>query len=424
MQIPSGYHTITPIQIANAVWALSQGLIDAHALRVYFACFELTAIRRAARRYRRKRGEPARELARYRLAELERLTKLDEAEVRRALRQLEDAGLVAFSEGEVAVVTSALVDSEELLEELACSRSPKRPIPVPRALLRFFAQNRLVSLTKTMLAYMLRGLAIAPRTGEINAKGTVKASWIADIFNLSERAVKYAQAWLREQDWITPDTHSHQRKLNRHGAYFEINLDWRFAPPPPRPSPAPEPPQQAPLPPAPGPTLVKPDKPSAAFALLAGEIAPPFAPPKEDRETSYEDKNQETQATEPSVSGFCQNEKGPVAATEPAPTLYSVLAVDLRRLDRLEELHRQAVALRWISSSEANVLNFISAAVRARDVGQKPGALFVSLVRRGLWTHITQAQEEYARLALARCRERRPHAFSLSDATARPSLAA
>jgi hypothetical protein len=62
MQIPSGYNTITPIQIANAVWALSQGIIEAHAFRVYFACFELTAIRQAARRYRRKWGESPKEL--------------------------------------------------------------------------------------------------------------------------------------------------------------------------------------------------------------------------------------------------------------------------------------------------------------------------------------------------------------------------
>ncbi|MCI0538426.1 MAG: hypothetical protein L0Z50_24735 [Verrucomicrobiales bacterium] len=421
MQIPSGYKTITPIQIANAVWALSQGLIDAHALRVYFACFELAAIRQAARRYRRKRGEPSKELARYRVAELQRLTKLDKADIRRALRQLEAAGLVAFSEGDVAVTNSPLAGSEELLKELACRRSPKRPIPMPRALLRFFAQNRSVALTKTMLAYILRGLAIAPRTGEINAKGTVKASWISVLFNLSERAVKYAQAWLREQGWITPDTDSHQCKLNRHGAYFTINLDWRFAPPPPQSSEAPAPPQSAPLLAA-VPTLVKPDNADADSAPLAYEIALAFAPPKEDKETSYEDKNQETQAPEPCVSGVCLNEKG--TAPEPVPTLHSVLAIDLRRLDRLEELHREAVALGWISSSEANVLNFIAAAVRARDVGEKPGALFVSLVRRGLWTHITQAQEEYARLALARCRERRPHAFRPSEATVRTSLAA
>jgi hypothetical protein len=169
---------------------------------------------------------------------------------------------------------------------------------------------------------------------------------------------------------------------------------------------------------------VKPDKPAADFAPLVTEIAPPFAPPKEDKETSYEDKNQEAQATEASASGVCQNGKGSRPATEPVPTLRSVVTMDLRRLDRLEELYRQAVMLGWITSSEANVLNFIAAAVRARDVGDKPGALFVSLVRRGLWAHITQAQEEYARLALASCRERRPHAFRSSETTAQPRLAA
>jgi predicted transcriptional regulator len=71
-------------------------------------------------------------------------------------------------------------------------------------------------------------LSIARRTGEICAKGTVKASWIAGNFGLSRRAVKYAQAELRQLGWITKDSRSHQLKLNRDGAYFVINLNWNF----------------------------------------------------------------------------------------------------------------------------------------------------------------------------------------------------
>ena len=74
MQIPAGYKTITPIQFSNAVWALSEGLIGGHEFRVYLACFELTAIREAAKRPREKRREQPKDLARYRLVELETLT--------------------------------------------------------------------------------------------------------------------------------------------------------------------------------------------------------------------------------------------------------------------------------------------------------------------------------------------------------------
>ena len=76
-----------------------------------------------------------------------------------------------------------------------------------------------------------------------------------------------------------------------------------------------------------------------------------------------------------------------------------------------------------MQSSEANALNFVAAAVRAREVGHDPARLFVNLVRQSLGQHITQAQEERARLALVRFRERRPEGFrpqisSLSTAVA------
>jgi hypothetical protein len=50
--------------------------------------------------------------------------------------------------------------------------------------------------------------------------------------------------------------------------------------------------------------------------------------------------------------------------------------------------------------------------VRAREVGHHPPRLFVSLVRQRLGQNITQTQEERARLALARFRERRPRRIS------------
>ena len=103
MQIHSGYKAITPIQLANALWTLNQGQIDERALRVHLACFALVAVREAAQRYRRKRCERPRECHHYRLGELERLTGLAPATVRRALRQLEHADLVRFAEGEINI---------------------------------------------------------------------------------------------------------------------------------------------------------------------------------------------------------------------------------------------------------------------------------------------------------------------------------
>ena len=390
--MPSGYKTITPLQWANIVWALEQGRIDHHAVRVYLACFVLVAVREAARRSRRRRGERPRELSRYRVNELERLTRLSARTVRRTLRHLCGAGLLRFAEGEIAVANEPLPGSEILQTELAGRRSPRRPIPVPRSMLRFLAQNRAEALTKVVIGYLVRGLSIARQTGELNPHGTVKASWIAETFGLSQRAVKYAQATLRSLGWISKDTQSRQRKLNRDGAYFTIDLEWEFK--------------------SKG-AVVKSDKSETNFAPPALEIAPPFAPPKEDRETSYEDQDQETQATEP--DGVYES-KGRETRLPP-PSLRRILAEDFYRFDRMESLHRQVVARGWINDSEAMALNFLGAAVRAREHGHDPARLFVAILRQGLWLHITQAQEEQARRALARFREDNPARFRLRPET-------
>src|SRR5688572_11297624 len=133
MQIQSRYKTITPIQLANVLAAECAGAIDRYGLRIYFACFALVAIRETAARYRRKRRETPREINRYRQDELQRLTKLDAPRVRRALRQLDQVNLIQFAEREIVIAREALAGSETLLESLSCRRSPKRPIPVPRA---------------------------------------------------------------------------------------------------------------------------------------------------------------------------------------------------------------------------------------------------------------------------------------------------
>ena len=108
--------------------------------------------------------------------------------------------------------------SESEQWEVIAARDKEITPGVPRAVLRFIAQNSTGGLIRVMLAYVLRGMSIKAQGGEIASKGRVKASWIAQNFGLSERSVKYAQRKLREFGWIDKDRQSHQCVLNRHGA--------------------------------------------------------------------------------------------------------------------------------------------------------------------------------------------------------------
>ena len=120
----SGYKAITPIEFGNALWALDRGEITLRDQRVYFACFVAVAAREAARRTATKRCKEPKALSRYRLNELSSLTDLPAPLVGQSLKRLERAGVLSFSESKIAMVKSAVQGSEELLEALACRRSP------------------------------------------------------------------------------------------------------------------------------------------------------------------------------------------------------------------------------------------------------------------------------------------------------------
>lgn len=127
---------------------------------------------------------------------------------------------------------SQTVSEEE--QEFDQPRGGSRLIPVPRKIL-FLAECPKPALVKTVIAYLLRGLSL-DRSGEMRRAGTVKISWICQLCNVSERAARSARAELIRLGWISKDTASYQRKLNRDGAYFRINIAWgrvvrEFAPP-------------------------------------------------------------------------------------------------------------------------------------------------------------------------------------------------
>lgn len=83
--------------------------------------------------------------------------------------------------------------------------------------------------------------------------------------------------------------------------------------------------------------------------------------------------------------------------------LRDVKPEDLRDPARLLELHRQAVAAGYVSSSEADRLSVFAAAIHALAVGAKnPPGLFVKLVRSRLFGVLTQDDEDAARAQLRR----------------------
>lgn len=370
MYFQDGYKLISAEQLIGALHALNERQITFRAFRTFIASFELLAVREAAERSGGgRKGKPQRRFLRSELAHL--IGAGEGITVSRELSSLKATGLLIFSETALA---SAASNGCGALLNLLGGRGEKRLVPVPRQVLKYLARCSRPAVAKTVVAYLLRGLTLE-RTGRIRSAGTVKISWICKLCRISERAARAARAELIRLGWITKDTGSFQRKLNRDGAYFVINPAWRrvvkrSAPPPP-------------------------------------EKRTGSAPPIEIPETPYGSKNQKAAqplrtASRP-VTGVCTANDG---NADKRPSLRDIKPEDLKRLSRLKVLYAEATAAKWLNRSEANLRNFIAAAARATRVQGDPVRIFVGIVRKALWHHLSSADEERATSALRRERDR------------------
>ncbi len=399
MQPKSGYKTITPIELCNVLYLLGEGKLSKRSLQVYFACISLVAIREAAKRSLSKNPRKGVFVPSYRLKELSRATMLSETVIKKEIKTLESLGLLRFTESEINISKIPITGSEELLLTLSCNRSPKRPIPIPRSILRFLSKCEKTSTVKTLLAYLLRGLSLS-RTGEITGKGSVKSSWISDEMSLSLRSVKSARKELIELEIITADTNSHQCKLNRTGAYFTINLAWVEK--------REEIIMGQNLPEISNYQSKNTDNAvdnltvqQSGFAPLEPQKALKFAPPYKDKKTLNRSKYQRTQSGASNTAGVFTKQVG----EEKPPTIKNIILDDFKSFFRTEELYYQAVKAGWITDSENNFLNWVAAAVRAKTLIEgDPVRVFVGIVRKKLFAHITLAEEERARTAIKKFR--------------------
>lgn len=353
MCVQDGFRLVRANQLLAALAALNSGEISFRALRVYLAGLESLAIREAADRSRRRAGNASPRFHRSELAV--RIGLGPEASVARELSLLRKAGLFTFSETAIAVADGSLPDGD--WPALLAGRGARRLVPVPRQVLRFLSTSTKPALVKTVLAYLLRGLSLGA-DGMMRGKGTAKISWICALCRISERAARSARAELIRIGWISKDTGSVQRKLNRDGAYFVINIAWRRA--------------------------VK------SFAPLRSRIRRQFAPLPERPETPSDLKDRKLAGAVD--AGSCGKKK---------PNWKNIHTEDIRKPTRLRELYKQAAECGWVERSEAAWLNFAAAAVRANRVPGDSVRIFVGIVRRGLWHHVSAGDEDRARAVLA-----------------------
>ena len=354
-----GFVLIRAEHLVGAWFAMREGEISLYDFRVWLACHELVA-----RRCQIAKGRKPH----YRVGELAGLVKAGrEPQFRRAVRRLEAAGLLGWKPTRIRLCPSAegpgQSPSEDWRRVLALVKNWRRKVPVPRRVLCHLAGCRRKVFVATVLGHLLR--CVYYRYPNCVSGGRGKASWIADVFGVDVRNVKAARKELVQRGWLRP-LPSPQTSLNRWGLPVIVNLhhDLRTAAaeaesPPPR-------------------------------RLSTAKSPPPYM----NRKLSSRNENQKPRRAGSRWGSKSQEGKN-------RPDLRNIQLDDLTDSTRLAALLSQAIANGAVSSSQAARLQWFGAAERAVEVAtHNPCGFFAAIFRRGLWHHVSNAQEETARLKL------------------------
>jgi hypothetical protein len=397
-----GFQFISVVHLC-AVWcAYESRRLRLHDVRLWCAAQEMVA-----RRCQLTAGQqPV-----YRHDELHSLTG-GRGGITTALARLQTNGLLTWATSALTFPSPVIEANTPLATMLAKIPNQHRRIPVPRRLLRFLAKGCSRVLLATILGHLLRCLYY--RQGQCHAEGFCKASWIADVFGVSPRAVKTARQRLEALGFLQRIDTPHWVR-NRYGQKMRINLQWDGTPGVPTGASAPVH-EIAPPP-----------------ASLSSEIAPPDSDGKLLTEQKYQKPAYSrptgvlstlfAQVQEAMRNGTLVIEEPPplrgddVKATVPVtsppattrkprpftpPQLAHVILPDLQDMARLLVLYAQAIQHHLIGSSEADRLSFVALAqhvLHFRPVN--PGGLFLQLLKQQRFDFITQEEEDTARRRLS-----------------------
>ncbi len=376
--IPGGYRLECVRQICSVWVAYRTRAISLLALRTYMALLEVAERRHAAALRGRVTKAATMTLSIESVAsELHALVKCARrSQVIAALRQLQTVGVLDTNGSGITLHAGSqripgILRSET---ELMWNRFGRRKfVPFPRRALRALAATRSAAVIATMLASCLR--CVYQRVNGVSVEGSCSIRLIAVAFGLHPRTVKTARRALRAAGWLCPIDADHWH-IQKHGARLRFDAAkpcCRSESPPPR-----------------------------------RRIGTNTPPPRHNKKLLTDPRNQEPLVVrEPSERGTTKCVFG----------LRDIQLIELQDAKCLDLRYREAIRLRLISESPAERLRFFAAAAHASRVATRNTAgLFAAVIRRGLWSYISQADEDQARrMLLAYDRQNRVRGTSASS---------
>jgi hypothetical protein len=321
-KIDGGYVLVSQKALLCLKAQISSRVLSANEARGICGLLEMRSIRKAAEALRGKDKWGRVLIPNYSAKELSKLTNLPFRVASKVLKIASSSDFFSSEKGKL--------------------------VPVPRRIIRFLAKCEKRSTILVLLTYLERGMSLDK--GKIKNAGTAKASLIASQTGLSLRSVRTVRAELLDLGIITPDTTKYQKKLNRDGAYFTINLCWIHRKPEVINRKGSAGTIKSPI--AEKTVLsayyVKPSQVVNNLRLEARIIAPllvknspQIAPPYRDKITSKELRNQKTQDYSSNLTGVYTTNFNKVK--KDIPKIWDVKKEDLKSFGRTENLYFQAI---------------------------------------------------------------------------------
>lgn len=366
--LPGGYRRIPTLELFNAWHAYrTERRLRYFDFRLYLALHEIQERRAAASRKMRRRSPPPPRLGMNVTAECARLLGVaDLRAVRGGFRRLERAGFVRIGEALIGLDGGTRKTETGTPQAWAARVGARRTVVIPRRVLRSLVLGGATAEAATLLGHLFRCVFFHRDSGW-RTEGSCSVKFIAVVFGVDPRSVKRARRRLCDLGWLATVQADHWH-VQAHGARIRVVTE----------------------------NLGTGPAPQKADARLSPPKRPPTTrlSPPESKRTLLADPENQTLERRAGVGKRIQ-------ATA-APTLRRLSDADLADPSRLLQLLPEAQACGWLNDSENDRLRLLAAAEHAKRVATaNPCGLFLTVLRDGLWSFISNLDEESARTKLA-----------------------
>ena len=154
------------------------------------------------------------------LDKLTELTELAHCTAQNAIRELRAAELMTLKDGKLNFCSGVIPAAEPYIPDL--KTSPKRPVPIPKTILKMLIREAKGSYLIGVMVHLLYCVSI--NKDKVHNEGFVSNELITRLTGLCEQTIRSARNWMVKIDLLTRKS-VNQTLINQLGGCYEVNFN-------------------------------------------------------------------------------------------------------------------------------------------------------------------------------------------------------